>query len=143
MYAIALRYSDKFAPEIGTICAHEEVILRKGFVWYGKFGSVVSDSNIAKIMSQENPRILLIQSGGPKRYWAYVSAIRKEFPDEAVFPEYYKDIMNSIHMWFRVTRFEQADKNVMSKCIVSSSKSVLSEVSKHSMSPYFLIEFNG
>ena len=29
----------------------------------------------------------------------------------------------------------------MSQCIVSSSKDILSNVSKHSMSPYFIIEY--
>ena len=39
---IALRFSDNFAPEIGTIAAHNTMIGLNGYVWYGKLGSRVS-----------------------------------------------------------------------------------------------------
>ena len=142
MYSIALRFAEKFAPKEGTIKAHQELIDKNGFVWYGKMGNPVSDVNIAKVMDQENPRVLLIHSGGPDRYWAYISAIKKEQPINEEFPEYYRNIADKFKTWFCVTRFEVAEKGVMSKCIVSSSKAVLSNASRHSMSPYFLIEFN-
>lgn len=35
-----------------------------------------------------------------------------------------------------------ADKSVMGKCKVVSSGAPLSEVSRHSMSPYFVIEYS-
>ena len=142
MYSIALRFAEKFAPEEGTIKAHKKLIDENGFVWYGKMGNTVSDANIEKVMSQESPRILLIHSGGQERYWAYISAIKKERPIDEEFPEYYRDIADKFKTWFCVTRFEMAEKGVMSKCIVSSSKAVLSNASRHSMSPYFLIEFS-
>lgn len=34
MKTIALRFSNNFAPDIGTIEAHNEVIKEKGYVWY-------------------------------------------------------------------------------------------------------------
>ena len=142
MYSIALRYAEQFAPDCGTIKAHQNIIDKNGFVWYGKLGSAVSDVNIAKVMSQENPRILLIQSGGQDRYWAYITAIKKEQPANEEFPEYYWDIAKKFKTWFCVSKFELAEKSIMSKCIVSSSRAVLSNVSKCSMSPYFLIEFD-
>lgn len=42
MRTIALRFSNNFAPDIGTIRAHEELINSNGFVWYGKLGSKIS-----------------------------------------------------------------------------------------------------
>lgn len=142
MYSIALRYAEKFSPEEGTIRAHQKLIEKKGYVWYGKMGNCVSDANIEKIMSQENPRILLIHSGGTDRYWAYITEIKKEKPDVEDFPLYYRDISDKFSTWFCIKRFELAEKGVMGKCIVSSSKTILSNASRHSMSPYFLIEFD-
>ena len=37
---------------------------------------------------------------------------------------------------------EEAEKDVMMKCIVPSSGNTLSKASKYSMSPYFRIEYN-
>ena len=90
MYSIALRFAEKFSPDEGTIKAHQNLLEKKGFVWYGKMGNPVSDDNIAKVMSQENPRILLIHSGGQERYWAYVTAIKKEQPIDEEFPPGFK-----------------------------------------------------
>ena len=142
MYSIALRYAEKFAPNEGTIQAHQDLIDKNGFVWYGKMGNSVSDANISKVMSQKNPRILLIHSGGQDRYWAYISAIKKEQPVNEEFPEYYRNIADKFKTWFRITGFEKAERGVMSKCIVSSSRAILSDASRQSMSPYFLIEFD-
>ena len=98
--------------------------------------------NIKKVLAEKEPRILLIHSGGTERYWAYISDIKKERPELEKIPEYYRNMASSFKTWFCVTRFEPAEKGIMSKCVVSSSKSVLSNASKHSMSPYFLIEYN-
>ena len=42
--------------------------------------------------------------------------------------------------WFRITKIEDAPSNIMANCVVSSSGALLTEASKHSMSPYFKIE---
>ena len=42
MRTIALRFAETFAPECGTIAAHQHMIDRHGFVWYGKLGNPVS-----------------------------------------------------------------------------------------------------
>lgn len=140
MYSIALRFTDNFAPIEGTIKAHEEIINKKGCVWYGKLGHPVSDKIICSVLDQDDPKILLILSGGNKRYWAYISDIKKERPSDDAFPSYYQSRVEDFKTWFCVNRFEHADKNVMSKWRVVSSKAKLSDTSKHSMSPYFFIE---
>ena len=72
MRTIALRFADKFAPEEGTIKAHQRVIEMYGFVWYGKMGNAVSQTILKELTANEKPRILLIHSGKPDRYWAYI-----------------------------------------------------------------------
>lgn len=141
MRTIALRFSDNFAPANGTIKLHQECINKKGFVWYGKLGSPVSMSVGEQVLKNDKPRILLIQSGKSARYWAYIDRISKEVPEKENIPEYYRDQANLIKTWFRVIKFETAEKNVMAKCIVASSKALLSSTSRHSMSPYFIIDY--
>lgn len=140
MKSLALRFSENFAPKDGTIKEHQKIIDEKGYVFYGKMGSSVSEKNIGLILSQEEPRILLIHSGGPKRYWAFIDRIQKQTPQLEDFPAYYHEIADKFNTWFRIIRIEEAPKDIMGKCRVASSGSILGEASKHSMSPYFVID---
>lgn len=141
MKTIALRFGEHFAPECGTISAHEEIIKKIGYVWYGKMGASVSDKMISEIMSAEVPKILLIRSGKTERYWAKIEKIQHDVPNKMEIPEYYRDTAGTFKTWFKVIAFEIATKDVMSKCVVASSGNPLGEVSKHSMSPYFKINY--
>ncbi len=140
MKTIALRFADHFAPECGTIAAHEQVIKKIGHVWYGKLGNKVSDKMLKTIMDAEEPKILLIRSGKVERYWAYVCKAQNELPDLNEVPMYYRNNHEKFHTWFCVTRFDNAPKSIMSECIVTSSGALLGHASKYSMSPYFIIE---
>lgn len=139
MKTVALRFAEHFAPPEGTISAHEEIIEKRGFVWYGKMGTPLSNKIITTIKEQESPRILLIHSGGLERYWAYIDDISREKPDKSEYPDYYHDKSNNFKTWFKVKRFELAPRGIMAECVVASSGSVLSDASRRSMSPYFII----
>lgn len=139
MKTVALRFADNFAPDEGTIAAHIEVLDAKGFVWYGKLGSAVSKKVINEILSNNQPKILLIHSGKASRYWAYVEKIQHETPELEFIPEYYRDNVGNFKTWFKVIKFEKAPNSVLGSCIVASSQRPLSEVSRSSMSPYFII----
>ncbi len=139
MRTISIRFSEKFSPEIGTIKAHQELIDEYGFCWYGKLGSRVSERVIQEIMKNEDPRILLIHSGKTDRYWLHISEISRERPDRKYIPSYYRD-MEGFSTWFKVRNFESAESNVISKCTVASSGTPLGEASRHSMTPYFIID---
>ena len=67
MQTIALRFGETFSPKCGTIAAHQEIINKIGYVWYGKMGSAVSEQTVQSLLKQENARILLISSGRPER----------------------------------------------------------------------------
>ena len=142
MKTVALRFGEHFAPNCGTIAAHQEIIDHLGFVWYGKLGGAVSENVRQDILKNEHPRILLINSGKFDRYWAHISEIKRETPNLEEIPAYYRHMAKDFKTWFKVNAFETASRDIMSKCVVSSSKSPLTEASKHSMSPYFIIEYN-
>lgn len=141
MKTIALRFGEHFSPDCGTIAAHQQLIDKLGYVWYGKMGNPVAARIVEELQEQEDTKILLINSGKADRYWAHVSEIIKETPPLEGIPEYYRDLTEKFKTWFKVTRFEQAPRDIMSKCFVSSSGNALGEVSRHSMSPYFIIEY--
>ena len=140
MRTIALRFGENIAPECGTIKAHSQLIDEYGEVWYGKFGTPLSEKVIADILKNDSPKILLIHSGTANRYWAYIKKISKETPDLKMIPEYYHHETGRVKTWFCVYKFESAEKDIMSKCIVASSGTLLSNASRHSMSPYFIID---
>lgn len=141
MKTIALRFADSIAPKDGTIAEHEKIIEQYGFVWYGKFGARVSEKIIREIVSTEGKKVLLIHSGTSKRYWLHIDEISDKTPDKYAIPEYYRDIAGTIKTWFKVTRIEKAEKDVMKKCTVISSGRPLSSTSKNSMSPFFIIDY--
>ena len=140
MKTVALRFADSFAPEEGTISAHRKIINKYGFVWYGKLGSPVSQKVIEEVLKNDESKILLIHSGKTDRYWAYVEEIQHNMPEKEFIPEYYRDNASNFKTWFKVIKFENAQKSVLSLCKVASSRRPLTEVSKSSMNPYFIIE---
>jgi len=141
MKTIALRFADNYAPKEETIKLHQEISEKNGYVWYNKFGNTLSQKNIDLLMSQPERKILLIKSGFPDRYWAYFDEINRKNPQDIEnIPEYYRNNTEKVKCWFKIIKFERAENNVMSKFIISSSKMPLSEASKHSLNPYFVIE---
>ncbi len=139
MKTIALRFSENFSPEIGTIATHQQLINSLGYVWYGKLGTPIAAKVAEEIMQNEDPKILLINSGKQDRYWAHIIEVSRSLPPLNEIPEYYRDISEKFKCWFKVKSFEDAPRGIMSQCFVASSNSPLSEASKHSMSPYFII----
>ena len=140
MKTLALRFGETFSPECGTIEAHKKVINKLGYVWYGKTGSPVSDQKLKQMKEEGTNKILLIHSGGFDRHWAYFEEVSKEIPPKKGIPSYYVDMAYKFKTWFKITKIEEAPRDIMSKCYVLSSKSVLSEASKYSMNPCFFIE---
>lgn len=141
MKTIALRFSENFSPSMGTIAAHQKLIDELGFVWFGKLGTPISAKVVNQIMQNEEPKILLIHSGKVNRYWVQIAEITRDLPSINEIPEYYRDMTEKFKCWFKVVRFEEAPRDIMSQCLVATSKRPLSEVSKYSMSPYFIINY--
>jgi len=143
MKTVALRYAEMFAPDDGTIALHQALIDELGYAWYGKLGNPISQSIAREILESADPRILLIHSGGQERYWAHVADIQRSIPDLSGIPSYYRGMADKFKCWFKVTGFTRAENSVMSSCIVVSSGNRLTDASRHSMSPYFIIDYTG
>ena len=142
MKTIALRFGEQFSPKCGTIAAHQEIINKIGYVWWGKLGLPINTKLTKELESQDNLKILLINSGKTSRFWAYVSNISRNKPSIGEYPSYYNEKVDSMKTWLKITSFEKAPNDVMSKCFLVSSDNTLTETSKYSMSPYFIITYN-
>ena len=141
MKTIALRFGESFSPECGTIAAHQRIIDALDYVWYGKLGASVSAKVIEEMQQTEDSMFLLIRSGKSERYWVHFNNVSTEQPSSSEYPQYYGEKAKAMKTWFKVTHFEPAAKDVMSHCFVASSGKSLSEASKQSMSPYFIIDY--
>ena len=118
------------------------MIEQNGYVWYGKFGSKISTEILDEQLKNDDPKFLLIKSGSVERYWVHFSDyMQNEVPPLNMIPEYYRKDFDKIKCWFKINMFEKADKNVLGKCFVLSSGDCLSLASKHSMNPYFKIDY--
>ena len=141
MKTIALRFGENFSPKCGTIAAHQRIIDDYGYVWYGKLGIAVGGKIIEEMKQSTDPKFLLINSGKADRYWVHFIEISKDKPNVAEYPAYYAEKADLMKTWFKVITFEPAARDVMSHCFVASSGNSLSEASRHSMSPYFIIDY--
>ena len=140
MKTISLRFTEKFAPNCGTIKAHQDIINKLGYVWYGKIGGSISDKTTKQFDLNGDFKILLIESGKFNRYWAYVSEISKTKPSKDAYPDYYGELADKMKTWFKITKIVPAPKDIMKRCFVISSGRVLSDASKCSMNPCLFIE---
>ena len=85
--------------------------------------------------------IFITSIGKTHTYIIFIDEV-SETPELNAVPEYYRLDANRFKTWFKITRFEKADKDIMSKCFVVSSHSLLTQVSMYSMSPYYFIEID-
>ncbi len=138
MKTIALRFSDNFAPKSGTIAEHEKVLAEKGFVWYGKLGNRISPKILSSILTNGPTKILMIKAGSPERYWATLEEYSYE--KQNIHPEYYGQEVVNMNTWLKITKFEQAEVDILKRCIIPSTGNRLSDIYKKTMGSYFNIE---
>lgn len=141
MRTVSIRFGENFAPPCGTIEAHLEILREKGFVWYGKLGAPINSAITKELLKDGPVDFLLIKSGTFDRYWLTVSKIERIEPNKSEYPSYYWEFGPKIKCWLKVTGIRKAEQDVMSKCLVVSSKRRLSEVSKGSLNPCLHIEY--
>lgn len=138
MNSILLKYSDKFAPAGGTIVAHNEVINRYGYVWYGKIGQNLAKAKVEQVVNQDDPFIILYNGATDSAYKAAICGFCQQTPDDGAIPEYYSRFIKHIKAWFKVTSFEPMESSFTDFYITSSGE-VLQRTKKASMSSFFYI----
>lgn len=141
METIALKFNNNFASKDGTIEEHNKLLKEKGYVWYGKLGTPLSKRNKESIVSSEHPHILLVNNRDNEYYWACIEKIEYQ-PDDENIPEYYRARKSDFTTWFKIVKLVKTDKEILRKCIVTSSSRPLIEA-MNCMSPFFNISYKG
>lgn len=143
MKTIAIRYSDKIAPQNGTLFEHAQLIHQNGFVWFGKMGTPVSDKTCKSVMAARKPHILLINNGKKLYHWAIIDKIQKDTPPLDYVPSYYRNKAEVIGTWFKILKFEKAETDILTKCTMSAyGATLLTVFSRKSMNSYFVINYD-
>lgn len=140
MKTLALKYSESKAPDCGTVQAHNELIDKFGYVWFGKFGTNTNRNIIREILESGDPKILLVSGKQKKIHWAYINEVTTELSELEAVPDYYRRDVDRVKTWFKVIRFEEVSQEILSQFIVSSSKKKLISSLERGMSSSYLIE---
>jgi len=142
MLTIALRFSDSFSTEKGTLFEHQSILDSNGYVWWGKHGSGINESTAEKLLKKGPTKILLMRSGTKERYWASVEAIVRKCPEPQFVPAYYRDDRTFYGSFLKITKIERADDNVLNNCFVKTNGRNLGDMINKTMAAYFIVEYN-
>lgn len=140
MTTIALRFSDSFSTNKGTLFEHEQILKSNGYVWWGKHGSGINEKTAMNLLSKGPIKIILMRSGTKERYIATVNDIVRKCPEPHLIPEYYRDDKTFYGSFLKITKIERADDNVLNRCFVKSNGRNLGEMINKTMAAYFVIE---
>lgn len=134
---IVLRFRDLVTEENETIRKHQEIINKKGYVWWAwwKKGAEVTPltefSLLANRAKEKNIDIYLLDSGQEKLYKAKCTDIQcteetpKKSPDDDYTPKYYKE--KPYFAWFKFLSIEECDKNEISNYSYLASDSLFKD----------------
>lgn len=132
----------RYGKKSDCIEKHNEVIVDKGYCWFGKIGVVPSKKAVDAIFIEKFPKIILYSQG--KGYIADVDEIVYEKPADG-YPDYYqKELFDELVLpksYFILTSIEQITNEDLSKLKVVSSGSQALETLNRSMSSFFFAEY--
>lgn len=146
---LVVRFSDNLFSIGDVVEKHNEVVSNHGYVWFGKFGSTVSDTRITMLHAQIDkkiPTFIYLVKGNRKKstfYRANLLEVTKQLPkaEEKRFPKYYVEnkLQKHIQTWFKITEIEPIEDSVMSKLKAIGSIFGIQETLARSSSGYFLV----
>lgn len=146
---ILLRYSDKLNAAAETIPEHQKVISKSGAVWFGKLGRPVSINHVDKINKQIAdgiPSFLYLVQRVGRNYETYcgtIVQITKNCPkdERELIPAYYyyKDIVDEIALWTKLSKIELVDQAALNKLVVATSGMPVLESLSSSMAAHFIV----
>lgn len=137
---LLIRYSD--LKGIDCMKEHIEVLNEKGYVWFGKIGSVPTKRFI-KILEDNETKYLILNSKN-ETYFCNFDKVEYELPKNLDgVPTYYKDNFLDkgvkFSIFFKLLSIKKIDKELLNNLVVSSSANNLNNALKFSMSAHFLI----
>lgn len=152
---LVIRYGEMVGPPEGTIRAHQDIIARAGYVWFGKLGKAIGHTTAIELLDQIRAgvptRVLLVTkaSGTYDFHLCGLLDIAYDLPTEerGAVPAYYES-EGSGHRgrgwrwplrpstWFKLSCIEPIDSQIARDVIVVSSGSTLLQALNTSMVPW-------
>jgi hypothetical protein len=145
---ILMRFSDKFGPAVGTIKAHQDMIVSKGTVWLAKGGRPLARKHIATINQQLKNGIptylYLVQRVRDKYdlYCAHVLLMAREFPiaEKFLVPPYYTgNFLLDANLWVKLSVIEPSPTNELEKLVLQNTATPAKSSLMYSMAGLFLV----
>lgn len=127
-YHVLLRYSEKVAPQPGTIELHKKVLKNHGHVWLGKVGKPVGSFFLEKLQSQtkaKQPTYIFLVNWLSRGEYAVHAGLVHDFKrresEVDYYPTYYKRFYGSISTWFKISKIIKLDSKILKKLQGKSS----------------------
>ena len=140
---LLLRFGEHLAPPEGTIAAHQGVIEKVGYVWYGKLGQPLLRARVEAIVRSainSSPGALILASSDKKSrrfYEASVAEVVWVAPGERehrCIPAYMLGRIDGASAWFKITRLREMGTPDVSALVVASSGQRIREALERSTS---------
>lgn len=113
------------------VIEHKNALEKKGYVWLLKMGQKVKESFLKEIIKKDG--VLILKSSpknGNKFYLCKFDSFKVD--DTLYFPDYYNEILRNLYCsldelkeeasWFRLTRIEEVDNDIIKKFSTISTK---------------------
>jgi hypothetical protein len=146
---LVVRFSDNLFSVGAVTEKHNEVVSKFGFVWFGKFGNLISEQRIEMLNHQITkgiPTFIYLVKGNRKKstfYQADLLEIARQLPNggEKHFPKYYiqYDLVRFINTWFKISQITPVGSSALLKLKTVSSINSIQETLVRSSSGYFLV----
>lgn len=137
--SLILRFTDKGAPEEGTMGAHARLIAEKGHVWYGKIGVPLAKQRLINLQEQDESLIYFVESGSGQLFKAELADSARELPDQSHIPSYYKERYADVKTWLKLTSLVECSREEIESYSISSSGMPALLTIRNSMSSFFYI----
>jgi hypothetical protein len=143
---LVVRYSDGHGPAEGTIAAHQAVVNRLGYVWFGKFGRRVGAETLEALRrhaaSGADVAVILVASSADGYRFDSCRLLDSGFSvphDEATaVPDYYGRFLQPPSTWLKVADFHRLSLEQASRVRVFESQVPLPVGLRRSWSGHFL-----
>jgi hypothetical protein len=146
---LVVRFSDNLFGVGDVVAKHNAIVEKRGYVWFGKIGTTISNSRMNDLNSQIKngmPTYLYLVKGNRKKsafYRAHLLLITRELPrgESKAIPPYYstKALRQHMNAWMQVSQIVPADPSSMKNLQAISSVFPIQETLVRSSSGYFLV----
>lgn len=120
------------------ILEHKNLLIKNGFVWFGKIGNKPTDKALKKMIAENTNYILLKEP--VKAYICTFETYQHDQPLEG-FPSYYTtEILpnRKFSIWFKILSIKEVKNlNVLNDVVLKSSRSPVLETVRRSMASHF------